>query len=422
MEEELLENVLLAFDEVLADIDMGGSFKKSRLIITDKTQGIFDFGLASLQLFAETEFYSEKLAEESPYEFPNEVKGIVPPLFVTQNQLGDYWYVSPTSGKKYKCEKQDKGTQSAIEQGYSKENIPTNLKSYKTKQKKSYLTFKKKGGKSKKIDLYVPMGGLGSLTPSGMLQRALPMFMASRFFESVGIRTRLNCARVWASHGSDLNNDSSRRGYSAITITIKDFGEDLDFTRLAIAVADERTYRFNMWKLAPAIIAKNYNGIAQYGAGSTLYGGIEMDETTRRYKNWYYQQIEENDMEWVKMEKPLMIFGGVPNPQSSWDYRGNKQEQGYMDVVEEFYRILDIVDLYYNDVQKACQRIYDRWVVTRTKTLPQFKKYIQDILSKSFNVAESGQYADPQSEIDELEKEFDLRVNKVDDFIRSLNP
>ena len=423
MEDDLLQNVLLAFDEILADIDMGGSFKKQKLIITDRTQGIFDFGLASLGLFAEQEFYSEKLGEDNPLEFPKEPKGVVPPMFVSQNQLGDYWYVSNTTGKKYKMTRQDKGTQAAIYEGYNKNEVPTSFKSFKTKQKKSYLMFKKEGGKTKRVDLYVPMGGLSDMTPSGMLQRALPLFMAARFFESVGIRTRLNCARVWGSRGQNLlNGNINGRGYtngSIISVTIKDFGEDLDFTRLAVAVADDRTFRYNMWKLAPAITAKFYKN-AQNGAGRTMYGGEFFNETTRRYKNWYYEEIENADKDWVQSPKPLMIFGGVRDPQNSWTYRGDKQEQGYRDVVEEFYRILDTVDLYFNRADKACQRIYERWVETGEKSVRQFKTYVNQTLATAFSVAESGQYADNEDEIRDINEAFDEKVNQVAEYLREI--
>jgi hypothetical protein len=420
MEEELLDNVLLAFDEILADIDMGGSFKKSKLIITDRPQGIFDFGLASLGLFAEQEFYSKKLAEESPLEFPKEPLGIVPPIYVNQNQLGDYWYVSNTSGKKYKMTQQDKGTQAALYDGFPPNEVPNKYKSFKTSQKKSYLLFKKEGGKAQKVDLYVPMGGLGNMSPSGMLQRALPLFMAAQFFESVGIRTRINCARVWESSGQAMKNTKNVKkggGYSTITVTIKDFGEDLDFTRLAVAVADNRTYRYNMWKLAPAITAKFYEN-AQFGAGRTLYGSEEdFTETTRRYKNWYYEQQESGEVDWVDMAKPLMIFGGVPKPETSWNYTGNKNEKGYRNIVEEFYRILDTVDLYFNKPESACKRIYERWVETGEKSLYDFKKYVNKTLATSFSVATSGEYADPMEEQNEINKEFDRKVEGVNQFL-----
>jgi hypothetical protein len=422
MEEKLLKNVLTAFDEILADIDMGGSFKKSKLIITDKTRGIFDFGLASLGLFAEQEFFSEKLAEESPLEFPKEPKGVVPPLFVNLNQLGDYWYVSSVTGKKYKMTRQDKGTQAAIYDGFTKENVPLKFKSFKTKQKKSYLEFKKEGGKSKFVDLYVPMGGLGGMTASGMLQRALPLFMAAEFFESVGIRTRVNCARVWSSWGERMTAEATKKddGFSAITVGIKDFGEDLDFTRLAVAVADERTYRYNMWKLAPAITAKYYKS-AQRGAGSTLYGrDPEFNPTTRRFKNWYYEQIEKYDKDWVQVPKPLMIFGGVADPLNRWKYTGDKEERGYRSIVEEFYRILDTVDFYFNKPEAVCQRIYDRWVETGEKSIRDFKKYCQSTLANAFSIVENGEYSDPEEEKEADTEAFNEKCIGLRDFLISV--
>ncbi len=419
IEQELLENVTLAFDEILADIDMGGSFKKSKLIITDRPQGIFDFGLASLGLFTEQEFYSKKLAEESPLEFPKEPKGIVPNIFVNQNQLGDFWYVSNFSGNKYKMTQQDKGTQKAMLEGYSKNEIPNRFKSFKTNQKKSYLLFKKEGGSAKKVDLYIPIGGLSDMTSSGMLQRALPLFMAAKFFESVGIRTRLNATRLYKSYGTNLSNGKNEGGLTCITSTIKNFGEDLDFTKLAVAVADVRTYRYNLWKLSPAITGK-LTGAAQYGYGNTLYKGKPFDTTARRYKNWYYDEIKNNNKEWVEIPKPLMLFGGVPNPDNSWNYNGNKNERGYQKIVKEFYRILDTVDFYYNDGQKASERIYERYVETGEKDVTEYKDYVQSVLGNAYSVADGEPYADPKVDKDELIKEFKEKVEKVSTFLSEI--
>lgn len=419
IEQDLLDNVTLAFDEILADIDMGGSFKKSKLIITDRPQGIFDFGLASLGLFTEQEFYSEKLAEESPLEFPKEPKGIVPNIFVNQNQLGDFWYVSNFSGNKYKMTQQDKGTQKAMLEGYAKNEIPNRFKSFKTNQKKSYLLFKKEGGSAKKVDLYVPVGGLGNMDSSGMLQRALPLFMAAKFFESVGIRTRLNATRLYSSGGTNLSNGKNESGFTCITSTIKDFGEDLDFTKLAVAVADVRTFRYNLWKLSPAITGK-LTGAAQYGYGSTLYEGGNFKNTARRFKNWYYDEIENNNKEWVEIPKPLMIFGGVPNPDDSWNYNGNKNESGYQKIVKEFYRILDTVDFYYNDGQKASERIYERYVETGEKDVTEYKDYVQGVLENAYSVADGEPYADPKEDKDKLMEEFEEKVEKVSTFLSEI--
>tara|TARA_B110000879_G_C11164658_1_gene510601 strand:- start:1438 stop:2955 length:1518 start_codon:yes stop_codon:yes gene_type:complete len=419
IEQDLLENVTLAFDEILADIDMGGSFKKSKLIITDRPQGIFDFGLASLGLFTEQEFYSEKLAEESPLEFPKEPKGIVPNISVNRNQLGDFWYVSNYSGNKYKMTQQDKGTQKAMLEGYSKNEIPNSFKSFKTNQKKSYLLFKKEGGSAKRVDLYVPVGGLGFMSSSGMLQRALPLFMAAKFFESVGIQTRLNATRLYKSGGNNLTNAKYEEGLTCITSTIKDFGEELDFTKLAVAVADVRTFRYNLWKLSPAITGK-LTGAAQYGYGSTLYEGNNFNNTARRYKNWYYDEIKNNNKEWVEIPKPLMLFGGVPNPDDTWEYNGNKDESGYKKIVKEFYRILDTVDFYYNDGKKASERIYERYVETGENDVTEYKDYVQSILENAYSVAKGEPYADAKEDKDKLMEEFEEKVEKVSTFLSEI--
>lgn len=415
----LLDNVIQAFTDILSDIDMGGSFKKSKLIITDRPQGIFDFGLASLGLFAEQEFYSEKLALESPLEFPKEISGIVPSMFVSKNQLGDFWYVSSFSGKKYKCIQQDKGTQKAIKDGYTIDQIPNNYKTFKTRQKKSYLLFKKEGGKAKKVDLYIPMGGNADLKESGMLARALPVIMAARFFESVGIRTRVNATRIYSTDSYDISTQSKIRGttYQCVAITIKDFGDDIDFTKMAISVADNRTFRWGLWKFLPAYFAKEF-GVTNIGYGSAIYGGDELMETTRKFKNWYEEEVIKG-VPFVKMEKPLMIFGGLPNPPSTYDYTG-VQDTTYDEIIKEFYRILDTVDMYYNKPKDAANRIYKRWVETQTMSLREMKIYITNILSRAYSVSTNGAYADPLDEAQKLEDEFDKKIDGLNEFLLNI--
>ena len=429
LQSDLLDNVILAFDEILDNIDMGGSFEKSKLIITDRTQGIFDFGLASLGLFEKVEFYSNKLAIDNPLEFfTEEVAGIVPAINVIKNKLEQYIYTSEESGIKYFLTKQNKGTQAALNDGYSLDDIPLKYKSFGTRQKKSYLMFKKKSGKVKKVDLYVGVGGLSDMDSTGMLQRALPMFMAAEFFESVGIRTRINSSRMFENTESIniLNYVKSKETsrltpeqnkiINCSTVVIKDFGEGLDFTRLSVAVADERTFRYNLWKLMPSINAIDF-GVGMSGWGRTVYGDDIMFETAERYKNWYREQIDKGNKEWIKLDKPLMIFGGVPNPQNSWTYNGDKNESGYKDIVKEFYRILDIVDFTYNKTEKAAQRIYTRQVEVDGKDKYEYTKYVLDIFGQAFGVAEGGMYPDPKVEIDEKDINFEEKIKELNLFL-----
>lgn len=422
VKQDLIDNFVQAFEEILLDIDMGGSFKKSKLIITDKPQGIFDFGLASLGLFEEQEFFSEKLEKESPFEFPNEPKGIVPNSFVTKNELGDFWYVSPENGSKYKMTQQNKGTQRALLDGYSRNDIPTKYKSFKTKQKKSYLLFKKEGGKAKRVDLYIPMGGSANMKESGMLSRALPVIMAARFFESVGINTRVNATRLYYAKSVNLKTGKKiqKPTYQCVSIKVKDFGEDIDFTKLAISVADNRTFRWGLWKYLPAFLAKKY-GLFNEGYGNPIYSYQEsFKETTRRFKNWYEQEIEKG-VSLVEMQKPLMIFGGLPFPPNEYVYTGQDVNDGvYNEIVKEFYRILDTVDMFYNNTQSACKRIYERFELKDNQTEGDFKDYVLNILSRSYSVSKEGEYADSNYDVDILEEEFDKKIEQVNEFLKNI--
>ena len=153
---------------------------------------------------------------------------------------------------------------------------------------------------------------------------------------------------------------------------------------------------------------------------TTLYEGENFKNTARRFKNWYYDEIENNNKEWVEIPKPLMIFGGVPNPDDSWNYSGNKNESGYQKIVKEFYRILDTVDFYYNDGQKASERIYERYVETGEKDVTEYKDYIQSVLENAYSVADGEPYADPKEDKDKLMEEFEEKVEKVSTFLSEI--
>ena len=67
-------------------INLGGLYKNDRIIISEDSRGVFDFGLASLGLYRPIEFYSNKLQEdikkgiiENPFKFEGLEAGVVNP-------------------------------------------------------------------------------------------------------------------------------------------------------------------------------------------------------------------------------------------------------------------------------------------------------------------------------------------------------
>lgn len=398
-----LDRSIVAFDELFATIEMGGSLKKSRLKITDDPRGIFDFGLASKGLYELQEYFSQQLADESPFEFADELPGIVPPDYVDKDIFDNFWYTSKITLKKYQLIKQAKGTR-AIE---LKE--PGAAIEYATTTRKSYLMFEKKGGKAKMVDLYVGVGGRGDMTSTGMMARALPVFISARYFEQAGIRTRINAARMSTDGAGFITTDAW---------TIKDYGEDLDFNWIAINTADPRWFRWNLWKYCRALMKKDQDINEKWGSGATIYGGSELYETANRYKNWYFQQMKDGKLPELSINRNLMIFGGLENPPSTYDI--TKDKKTTQEIEKEFYRILDIVDFQFNKPELVAKRIYDRMVIDRGESENEFKSYINKILTTAYSYPQSGQYATESEEQDSLENQFDIALKGVNEFIANL--
>ena len=379
IEEEELTNSIQAFNEILAEVDMGGAFKKAKLIATEKPTGIFDFGLASPGLYRKQEFFSKELKKDEPFLFADELPGIVPGLYVEKNAMGQFWYAMK-NGKKYEMTKQQKGTEAL------KIKAPDAKLEYATSVKKVYVTFKREGGKANFVDLYVGVGGLGGMQSSGMLARALPVMLAARYFESMGIRTRINASRMYHNQGNIFN----------FCWTIKDFGADLDFKRIAVDTADTRWFRWNLWRYSSAIAIKEYD-VANRGSGTTIYGGSYMASCRGRWRNWYFDQMKENKVPFVNLKPELMIFGGLENPPSEYRYEG-PEGTVYKQIKEEFLKILDSVDFSFNKPQDAVRRIHQRMVVENGVSMDRFQDYVSNLLKRSYQFPTRGMYATPENE------------------------
>lgn len=414
-----LKKAIESFDAILGDIEMGGNIKKARLQITDDKRGIFDFSLASKGLFRAVEFYSEELKNELPEEFTNFPKGIADPNYVKKNALGQFVYFSETNQKSYFLKRRQKGTTEILELKpdallkTTDNGIEyTALTSYegvklefKSSTKKTYLMFQKKGGKAKYVDLYCVVGGLKKLNSLGMLNRTLPILLASKILEENGIKTRIYGTRMY---------EMSIDGYVNYAFKLKDYGEDLDFNWLAINVADTRFFRWNLWKYTSAML--QLEGIDDKGWGSTVYGGNELNEVFGRYKNWYFAEMEAGRQPPNPIDKNLMLSGGLSDP------KNRIQED---DIKEELFRILDVVDFQFNKPDKAVQRIYDRF----QEQYPYLKKnqlkdkvgdYVIRILSSAYSYSEYGSYATPLKEQDELKAKFEDTLEAMDNYFNTL--
>ena len=200
------------FEGGAVNFNLGGENDKSRLEFTDRPIGVFDFSLASQQLFRVHEFYSEKLKLEQPdlfksYDVPS---GVVPNYYVNKivvQGVNNFVYKNPDTGKEYICVRRQKGLTKLLEQqpnlqtkiqegtGLIIPAQPTNKVKFASKTKKPYLKYKKQGGKVRYVEIY---SAHYYTRMSGNFQyavRHIPVLMAAEYLEKMGTLTKIYATR-----------------------------------------------------------------------------------------------------------------------------------------------------------------------------------------------------------------------------------
>ena len=416
----LLSDVIDDFDGVLENIDMGGSFNKDRLIATSNPQGIFDFSLASQGLIRPVEYYSEDLAKDHPQEFyaqytlPNGkvLKGLIPPNLITRVDGGSNGYIfiykRPKDNKEYLCIQRQVGvTEALLDEPF----LPTRmfgkmqiLDSYNKKvvfrstNKKCYLMYNTKGGKAKNVELYVVQGGLGDATEKGMLLKIMPVLLAAKTLEEAGIKTRIYAVRAY----------SKGNNFVFMTYPIKNYGERMDWNKIALNVADPRIFRWQMWRAVTGWLDEKHGNIGggSSGHGSTLTDIEDLSETFERYKNWAQSQRKEGKTNQKDVSRLLMLIGGISSPWSiayEWD---NDRAAAIKTITKEFYRIMDSIDIQLSPISVSAERIKKRRAKEGLTNIAGVKNYINKIITDAYTIPTTGQYATDIKNIrDILEKQ-----------------
>tara|TARA_R110000868_G_scaffold181220_13_gene422119 strand:- start:2210 stop:3790 length:1581 start_codon:yes stop_codon:yes gene_type:complete len=457
-----LDKGLTFFDKLLVDTDMGGAFKKSKLKITDDTRGIFDFGLASQGLFRAIEYYSKELEIDSPNEFPENIAGIVNDKFITTKKIVNknyFYYKSPTTNKEYELTQQQEGTKEMLNLNpnalikktkngliYTEPSSYTDLISkkkvslkFKTKNKKSYLMFEKKGGKAKMIELYFPIHG------SIELKHILPLLLVAKYLKQAGIMTRINILRMY----HEKSKLFVMYGYP-----IKDYGDEIDFNEIALNGVDGRWWsamRVMVRALNDQDEAKKYlkmnvkpgTSMRYYdGAGSEAGSHNDYAEVFSRYRNWYMDQIKQGLMPPLRVDKKLILFGGV------WEGYGSMEEMKD-EIIGEFFRVLDTVDFQFNNAEQTCKRIYKRRVTDKLAEFYRekkasnnpvystqdivdlmkeekedltykFRNYVQGLLNTTYSYPVEGFYAEPEESAKKLDDEFEEKLEDLNKFLKTV--
>lgn len=299
------------FKKVLFDFglkfQLGGAKDKSRIITTDKPQGIFDFSLAAKGLYRVPEYYSEKLATEKPDRFEEygTLSGVIPPNFVQQRiVLGiRQFYFVDEDGREYVCQQYQKGTVAI------KENVQGAKLKFATNTKKVYLKFKRQGGKVNYVEIYSLFYYTSVSGDEGFALRHLPAILVCQYFENIGIKCRFYPTRFvlfgneFEIREKDLLTDATlpmydirnslfeKNEYLCVQpFLAKEYGEEFN-PAIALAISQQSAGQIYSQIVRDAqrhdVVAESYPT-----GGNPDWQEIDYRVGFERYKNKYQKYVE----------------------------------------------------------------------------------------------------------------------------------
>jgi L-rhamnose mutarotase len=295
------------------------------------------------------------------------------------------------------------------------------------------------------IELYFPIHG------SIELKHILPLLLVAKYLKQAGIMTRINILRMY----HEKSKLFVMYGYP-----IKDYGDEIDFNEIALNGVDGR------WWAAMQVMVRALNdqdeaktylnmnvkpGTAMRyydGAGSEAGSHNDYAEVFSRYRNWYMDQIKQGLMPPLRVDKKLILFGGV------WEGYGSMEEMKD-EIIGEFFRVLDTVDFQFNNAEQTCKRIYKRRVtdklaefyrntkepnavnpitqkawttqeiviameVEKDNLTYKFRTYVQGLLNTTYSYPVEGFYAEPEESAKKLDDEFEEKLEDLNKFLKTV--
>lgn len=441
-------------------INLGGLYKNDRIIVTEDTRGIFDFGLASLGLFRPIEFYSKKLQDdvkkgiiENPFKFEGLEAGVVNPDKVNKKVIGGLtFFTFKYMGKDYDCEKRQRGATKVFntfsnecflkpnEDGiiltfYLKDqNKVYNGKDgvrlkYASTNKKSYLIYNKKDDSVKNVDIFMPVNFL-SVNDSSKALFLFPAFLISATLEQFGIQSRISAMRL----GSDNETQIT------VSIPVKDYTETTteSFDRIFALLSTEGASGsfFGFFKIinsnegVQAPTTKNRST----GFDNIQYENREyMNDMMQRYKNWV-EVNKDKDFVNTKVVNPNFQFA-----LSTVNYSFAESDISYQDILDylhqifyTFYYYMDFLAIEMINMVEFEKSLYKRITedVTFRKifSVPSTKQEIKDlmrtytiaILVEKYKIVQGGAYSDNAEQVKKKEDSLKEKILNLDEALNSI--
>jgi len=441
-------------------INLGGLYKNDRIIISEDSRGVFDFGLASLGLYRPIEFYSNKLQEdikkgiiENPFKFEGLEAGVVNPDKVSKKVIGGLtFFTFKHMGKEYDCEKRQRGATKVFntfsnecflkpnEDGIiltfylNAQNKVYNGKDgirlkYASSNKKSYLIYNKKDDSVKNVDIFMPINFLG-INNSSKALFLFPAYLISATLEQYGIQSRISAMRLGSDSGTQIT----------ISVPVKDYTESTteSFDRIFALLSTDSSAGsffgfFKVFITNEGIQAPSTNNLST-GFGSVNYEVREyMNDMMQRYKNWCDAN---KDKDFVNTKVVNSNFQFALN---TVGYSFAENDISYKDILDylhqifyTFYYYMDFLAIEMINMVEFQKSLYKRITEDATfrkiYSVPSTKQEIKDlmrtytiaILVEKYKIVLGGAYEDTAEQVKKKEDLLKEKILSLDEALNSI--
>ena len=354
--QDVLERELDNLASLTQDLKLGASAKKTRLEFTEQPTGIFNFGMASKGLYRKREFFCIKL-------------NMVVDENLVVNNNGLFFY--PTNGELALCELRQEGTTEMLLKNPNAKVLTAtdgmiytdpirfedvSLK-FATSTKKVYLKKSEVknvtgGGNEKYVDVYVTPNAPWTIEKENLIYSALPSILLIQILEKAGFKVRVN-------KFISVATDSSNGGAIAYAYPIKDYGEPINYQRIAIDAADPRIFRWEDFRRYEGFSREILN-IDLPQAGYPTNGPLT-DAVFNEYKHWLNKEMRKGSGRKIfNKNLNLHLIGTITKSNDAHDVQMQR-------VVEKLKEMLDRVAIEFSGSEQAIKDALERDLGTLTK-------------------------------------------------------
>jgi hypothetical protein len=253
---------------------------------------------------------------------------------------------------------------------------------------------------------------LEDLDTENMLAKNLSAFIVADILEKAGVKVRIYGLRTYVDNREILSSGKIVDEDQAVFIAyaIKEYGEQIDFGRLASFTSDKRFFRVNLWRIA-STLRKKETGDYRKGKAYSLYGGEDdLYNAFAMFKNWVFNKKGTVQFDTKINDKNLMVLSGLPTVNKNDKLTGVNTDRTFRKIQKEVYRTLDYVGMlltknpkafvgkiykrekdtptqvqYYSDVKKEVREYLEGLITTNLTIVPQYDLTDRDSADNRFS-------------------------------------